>query len=242
MNDIKKYFRDIRGKIIRKDEEAKIATLLERANEASKHPSTPGRLKEEIQDHGEKALQRALYNARESILPIGSVRWLDYELPVKLAKRGRRISVDLICELCGAKQEEGEHPLAVCELKYLSPHSNGNEPIVALLEGLIYFKCVQLEHQALDFEKIHHKGAKDFSWSSLAQSKNLFIIANTPYWNYWRGRDSMDICYKAIKDWEKHINISMFSLEMEPEYFINQLGNKPCYKPELRPIQKWKKL
>ena len=184
-----------------------------------------------IKSTGERAFQRAIFNAGYSMLDFkklsGSekVVWLDLELPVTLNKNPRRISIDLIGSLDGVP--------VLCELKY-SEKSTSNHPIYAIVELLIYRYLIQCNYEKLDKYQVHHHMVlQNFKWEVIVKNAfpQLLVVGNKKYWDYWFNRISKDLLLRDTWNLGSILDANIKLFEAPDEDFVKQKGERPSYKP-----------
>lgn len=205
--------------------------ILEHAQKScsSEHPTRPGKFSDEISDTGEKAMQRAIYDAGTTELDDNTIHWAGIELPVLLTKKRRKMCVDLIGLI-----DDKPH---IVELKYCPTNAKSptsNSPLYGIFEVLIYYLIVKYcTAEALDIHSHRDSDRAKFKWTEIG--RKLFVAANFSYWNIW-----LDPKYK-IQNLQSHItklngqydvDIRLFS--MRDETFAHIAGTK--YKPKTRNV------
>jgi hypothetical protein len=109
----------------------------------------------------------------------GSIRILDYQLPLKASQEDKLIGkVDLLAI-------DSDEQLTVVELKYLPANasiSRADTPLRAFLEGLAY--CAFIE---ADFEFVHKEAEEKFKQPIKKKPPSLIVLSNDYYWKLYYG-------------------------------------------------------
>lgn len=184
-----------------------------------------------IKSTGETAFQRAIFNGKYSKLNYGKgignkkVVWNDFELPVTLNKRPRRISIDLIGLI--------DNKPVLCELKYHGKSPSKDQPIYAIIELLMYHYFIQCNYKKLDKYSVHHDLLKDFKWKTIVENSTaqLLVVANKKYWDYWFKKISKKELLKQTIALSVDLNLNIQLFETPNEDFIKQKGIQETYKP-----------
>lgn len=178
--------------------------------EKAYHPGNP---KQNIKDIGEKALQRAIFNGLSTALPNGvTINWIDYELPVSKAKKGkaRGKCLDLI-----GKDSDGRY--VICELKF-ARRGNGDSPSEADDQVLHYKKLLEKN----ELFAYHRFVTEEFDLDLFIKRRpRLIVAANSRYWDVHK-RHPMSL--KA--------GIEHYAIEVSPDEFVMQKGDREEYRPK----------
>ena len=178
--------------------------------EKAYHPGNP---KQDIEDIGEKALQRAIFNGLSTSLPSGVIiNWLDYELPVSKAKKGkaRGKCLDLI-----GKDSEGRY--VICELKF-ARRGRGDSPSKADGQVLHYKELLEKN----ELFAYHRFVTEKFDLDLFVKRRpRLIVAANSRYWDIHK-RHSL-----SLKTGVEH-----YAIEVSPDEFVEQKGNRKEYRPK----------
>jgi len=185
-----------------------------------------------IKSTGETAFQRAIFNGEYSILNYGKeignkkVVWNDFELPVTLNTKSRRISIDLIGLI--------NNKPVLCELKYHGKSQSKDQPIYAIVELLMYYYFIQCNYKKLDKYNVHHDLLlKDFKWEIIVENSTsqLLVVANKKYWDYWFKKTSKKELLKQTLALSVDLNTNIHLFETQDEDYIKQKGIQETYKP-----------
>jgi hypothetical protein len=211
IHEIEKSKNQFNGTVIRKFEE--LINFLKNINSIvlSNQYTVPRKANlKDIEDTGEKAFQRAIFNSGRSMFRnAGIVKWIDLELPVIIdnpkVEGGKRTNrrIDLIGLI--------EDIPVICELKFVKIKRNNQEPpLYAIFELLTYYCSIWYNYKNLESNKVYHKFQKqdDFGskfaglWSNIIQNKpKLLVCANKSYWDLWEKKEG-----KKVVDIARELN------------------------------------
>lgn len=176
----------------------------------------------------EVALERGMFNKLTTRgLEADKIEWLDMELP--LDNKGKH-RLDLI----GRLQKSQKY--IICEVKFGDMLSTSNKPSDAANEVVRYFSTILDNKQYLS--ECHHKekneddvAGKPFDWEDInKKNTELIIVANAAYWAYWIGHRKMQVpTFGEYKGFSQVVKC--YSIDIPKNYFDEEKGSSPRYKP-----------
>lgn len=140
----------------------------------------------DVSDISEKAFQRALFCANETIKGGKTrIQWLDYEVPVIINNKSRRDSLDLIGVYVNGPKKG---TFIICEVKFAYDDYHSNCPSKAEEELQRYVEGIG-DGIELELNQVHHGNAL-FDWREVSQKYEKWVLANSAYWAYWLGHQN----------------------------------------------------
>ncbi len=228
------------GEIKSGTDKKRLENILKQKSDSEKLSSL-GKFTENVhlKNQGETAYQRAIFAGKNSELQtIGSVKWLDLELPVIFGAASRRSSLDLI------GKTKADNKIILCELKYANPSTNSksNSPTYALLELLVYYFYIQINAKKLATVGISHanKVVGTWDWTLCNDPKNIIlaVTANHKYWSWWLDDKRKTNTLNEVEEIRKYLPteliVKFFSTEDPSPCFTEQakkLDKSGRYKP-----------
>lgn len=192
-------------------------------NKNQKTHHNPGTTRKEIKDTSEKALQRAIWHSESTVLDHdkGTVKWIDFELPVNDSGKARDNCIDLL-----GIDSSGNY--VICEVKYSGKGKGHGDPSYASAEVKRYDDQIRQYGSLFKLHK-NNKRSTLFSLDHFLSSKHrLLVVGDQRYWNIWGAK----FAASPIIDEIEHYSISVSNDEFVKQRMSNGGG---YYRPKMPP-------